>query len=179
MKKTSDTPRWSLHSVVDVWLVGWLHFDTQIHMLALTHCHEVTLMFKKFKVGFCRAPGFSRISAVQQQLLVWNHLQNECHELWQCVHISWGATASAHILVWSPLFSSPWPPQHCTMKGSAAAEKGHLSPAWIWGSTCSRRGKWHYPTVLSYLYGSVPTALCTDTNLWLSLLQVFKALTLK
>lgn len=36
-----------MHSVVDVGSVGWLHFDTlrftEIHMLALIHCHEVTL----------------------------------------------------------------------------------------------------------------------------------------
>lgn len=102
-------------------------------MLVLTHCHEVILMFK---AGFCRAPGFSRMSAVQQRLLVWNHLQNECHELWQCVHISWGTQGVPQPLLisWSGAlwFSSPWPPQHwkalLLLRGVSLAQHGFGAP---------------------------------------------------
>lgn len=65
---------------------------------------------------------------------------------------------------------------HSTMKGFAAGERGQLSPARIWGSTCSRRRKWHYPTVLSYLFGVSPqtqplTVLATSAQGSLTLQQ--------
>lgn len=91
------------------------------------------------------------------------------------VFLSRGAPKGCQPLLMS--CSAFLPPGHHTRKGSAAAERGQPSPAWIWGSTCSRRGKWHYPTVLSCLYGSVPTntALWPDTTPRVSLLQEFKA----
>lgn len=122
-----------------------------------------------FKAGCCKAPGFSRISAGSQQCSSDCLFETICRTSGTGCDSPRGAPEGCQTLLlsWSGdrWFSSPWPPQHCTMKGSAAGERGQLRPARSWGSTLSRRGKRHYPTVLSHLYGSVPTkaALCPDT----------------
>lgn len=141
----------------------WVHWDSQAGLDSLPW---------SYTLGLKQDPAELLVSAGSQQCSSHCLAESICRMSamsCECVHISWGTLLTS--------CSAFLPPGHHTMKGSAAGERGQPSPAWIWGSTCSRRGKWHYPTVLSHLYGGVPTntALWPDRTPRVSLLQVLKA----
>lgn len=129
------------------------------------------------KAGFWKAPGSSRMPAVQQSLLGWNHLQSECHELGQCVHISWGTQgvpSSAHILLWSPLLffplaTTPWKAL-LLVRGVSLAQHGF--------GALHAAGE-ENGIILQFSHTcmgvSPQTQLCAQILPWMSLLQVFKA----
>lgn len=127
-----------------------------------------------FKAGFCRAPGFSRISAVQQWLFVWNHLQNECHELWLCSDLvghprganlcSYPGLETAGFLPLGHHSTAPW--KALLLRGVSLAHHGCGVPHAAGEGNAIILPYSHPRMAVSPQSSSV-----TDTTPWLSLLQ--------
>lgn len=109
--------------MVDIWSVGWLHFDT----LRFTCWPGFTAM--ELHSGFKAGSAELLLSAGSQQCSSDCLFESICRmSATSCdsVLTSRGAPKGCQPLLrsWSGYdiccFSSPWPPQHCTRKGSAA-----------------------------------------------------------